>query len=984
MGGLNKRKIISAFSGLVTHVFLSLILGLLVVGQCQASGDIQGVWKRDRSYGQYLERAPVAERPDLEIVVPMTRFSLKVPSTPDVVVDWEFPEASGPVVITGEQSVVQWDVFVPEAGLYNLALEYYPMVGRGSAIEREIIINGEKPFEDAGYLSFSRMWSDSSSIRRDKLGNEVRPAQEENPEWREVILTDSRGYEQEPYLFYFKAGINTIGFVSLKEPMAIRSVRLLQYKQPPNYQNWFAQFAHHERLNPTENVLVKIQGEASVLRSDSTLFAIADQGDPTVEPYHVAEIRLNTVGGQRWNRAGQWLRWEFDVPESGLYKIAIKGKQNIRRGTYSNRKVRINGKVPFLEAEAVAFPYSNRYQMHLLGGDEPFLFYLEAGKNFLELEAVLGDLAELMKVTEETLYQLNTIYRRIVMITSANPDPIRDYQLEERIPDTLEEMKIQADVLEELANGLEDYTGQKGGHVLVLRNLARQLNDMAADPDTIARRLGEYRDNIGALGTWILETMEQPLQIDYIVVASPGQELPRAEPTAMESLGHELRKLLASFSHQYNVVGEFEDSTTVNRKPLKVWVGTGRDQAQSLRIMIDDSFTPQTGIPVSLELVNMNVLLAATLAGKGPDVALGVDPSLPINYGLRGAVLDLSKFEGFDDVASQFSKDAFIPYTFRDRVYGLPEQQPFPMLFYRKDILSEKGLAVPQTWDDVFKMIPELQKDNMNFGLPFTSVSRDSGGNIGDAPAGAGSLSASQGVTTFLMFLNQKGEWLFQEDAVATNLDTKAAVEAFTMWTDLYELYNLPVEYSQENRFRLGEMPVMIAPYTLYNVLTVFAPELRGEWDFTTVPGTVQPDGTIDRTAPGVGLACVMLNNTQDKEAAWEFLKWWSDAQTQARYGWELESIMGPAARYPTANLEALAQLPWTVREYETLMDQWQWITGIPEVPGGYMVGRHLDNAFRRVIFQHEPARETILDYNRLMNEELMEKRRELGIDGGI
>lgn len=75
--------------------------------------------------------------------------------------------------------------------------------------------------------------------------------------------------------------------------------------------------------------------------------------------------------------------------------------------------------------------------------------------------------------------------------------------------------------------------------------------------------------------------------------------------------------------------------------------------------------------------------------------------------------------------------------------------------------------------------------------------------------------------------------------------------------------------------------------------------------------------------------------------------------------------------------------LPWTVDEYETLMEQWQWVTGIPEVPGGYMVGRHLDNAFRRVVYQHEPARETILDYNRVMNEELAEKRWELGIDGG-
>ena len=37
-----------------------------------------------------------------------------------------------------------------------------------------------------------------------------------------------------------------------------------------------------------------------------------------------------------------------------------------------------------------------------------------------------------------------------------------------------------------------------------------------------------------------------------------------------------------------------------------------------------------------------DVLLKATLAGIGPDVALNVDSSLPVNYALRNAVMDLS------------------------------------------------------------------------------------------------------------------------------------------------------------------------------------------------------------------------------------------------------------------------------------------------------------------------------------------------------
>jgi|GEM_PF-2972147 len=45
------------------------------------------------------------------------------------------------------------------------------------------------------------------------------------------------------------------------------------------------------------------------------------------------------------------------------------------------------------------------------------------------------------------------------------------------------------------------------------------------------------------------------------------------------------------------------------------------------------------------------------------------------------------------------------------------------------------------------------------------------------------------------------------------------------------------------------------------------------------------------------------------------------------------------------------------------------------------MVGRHLDNAFRKVIYSHEPPRETLLEYNRKINKEISNKRREFGLE---
>jgi ABC-type glycerol-3-phosphate transport system substrate-binding protein len=923
------------------------LIALLIAGAvCPLSA-----FGRELRYHEYLQLWEGKERPDLQLVVPAG-------------------------VLLPEGEAVEWTVEVPVEGLYNLTLVYLPWPGRGASMELELTINGERPFAEAGYLLFHRIFGDAGPVVRDSLGNEVRAPQVEFPQVRRQPLVDSRGYTQAPFLFYLAQGLNTIRLEARQESIFIEELIVGQTQEPLPYAEVAAMWPQVE----PRDIFIKIQGEQALYRSHSTLFALADMGDPTVEPYHPAQIRLNSIGGWRFSQPGQWISWEFEVPESGLYTIAFKAKQNLRRGIASSRRVLIDGQVPFAELDAVEFPYSTRYQMHRLGGEEPYLIYLEKGRHELTLEVVLGQQAALIQAVEDSLYELNRIYRQLIMVLSPDPDPLRDYQLEERIPQVLAAMGEQAQILHGLADELESASGQRGGHMLTVRNLALQLESMAARPETIQLRLDEYRDNLSALGTWLLQTVEQPLQIDYILITSPEQELPRAEPTFWETVRHELAKLVASFTFDYSALGDLGTARAGDRT-IKVWIGTGRDQAQALKTIIEDTFTPQTGIRVELELVDMNILLQATLAGHGPDVALGVDPSQPMNFGLRGAVLDLAEFPDFPEIAQRFYPASLEPFTFRDWVFALPEQLPFFMLFYRQDILDELGIEVPQTWDEVLQVIPELQKLNMNFGLPWTEIKRNVGGRVGETPAGVGSLSASQGVLTFLMFLNQRGMELFGEDAAQTNLHTQEAYEAFQFWTDLYELYDLPVEYNAENRFRLGEMPLLIAPYTLYNTLTVFAPELRGEWGFAPVPGTRREDGTIDRTVPASGTAAVILSDTQDKEAAWEFVKWWTQAETQTRYALDLEALMGAAARYPAANPETLRSLPWPLEDYRKLEEQLRWVKGVPEVPGGYMVGRHLDNAFRRVVEKQAPVRETLLDYNRVMNEEIRAKRLELGLD---
>ena len=574
-----------------------------------AAANVAG-FQRRATYGEYLARFGPAQTPHTEILVPGDSFTMRIPCR-DLLDPFGL---SGTAVRSEDDGYIEYGKRA-SGGVLQYRAYVLPRAGERITIEREILINGEELFEGANALAFHRMWTDRGPFLRDEQGNEIRPSQVEAPRWRTVYLSDSLGYELQPYKFYFQEGENTVRLSSISEPMAIAYLRLCQAAEPRPYSELAEEYAKNG-YKPATDVLIKVQGESAAYRSSPSLFAVSDQGDPTVEPYHPAEIRLNSIGGYRWSVPGDWVTWEFTVPEDGLYQIAIKGRQDMNRGTFSNRRILVDGKVVCAELKSVRFNYSSRYEMTRLGTahqDEPFLFYLTKGTHEITMEAVLGDLAPLVSLTEETLYELTSIYRSIIMITSQSPDPLRTYQLDKRVPNLLERLRTQAEVINSMAKEFERLTGQRGGHTSTLVDIALMLSRMADQPDSIPKILNEYRDGIGNLGTWVMNTRSQPLQVDYIAVASPEKKMPRAAPTLFEALAHEIRAFIASFTYDYTNVGnireisDIEDTKRSSKddpNTIKVWIGLGRDHGQILKQMIEDSFTPETGIKVELELID--------------------------------------------------------------------------------------------------------------------------------------------------------------------------------------------------------------------------------------------------------------------------------------------------------------------------------------------------------------------------------------------
>ena len=892
------------------------------------------------------------------------------------------------LLYTDEGSHIDLDFTVDEPGFYYPRIKYCPVGGRNSQMQRSFFIDGKLPYAELSLTNFSRIWVtdvnetyvDENGIalkkwKSDNQGFHLKPGVMEEPGWCETYLYDSCGYITAPLSVYLDAGEHTLTIYAGREPMLIEGIDLTSYCAPPGYSDYHSAFLDYSSCT---GQYVRIEAENASKTSSQMLYPRQDQSSPAVYPSSPKLLLNNTIGGTSWQSAGQWIEWEFDIPEDGFYNISAFCKQNFVRGTKSCRRISIDGEVPFEEMSDYGFEYSQSWREEVLssGDGDPYSFYLTKGHHTIRMEVVLGDMAEIISLVQDTVMQLNNIYRSVIYITGVSPDPYRDYQIAKSLPGLNAQLIQARDELDIAITKLELTAGNNSDKLNVLRTMQDQLDDLIEDEERFTKVISSYKKNVRACGNWITRVLPQPLQIDRIMLYTEGGHRDITGNTWHDKAGYELSRLYYSFVIDYNSIGNVSEDSESN-VTLTLWVGTGRDQANVVKSLIDENFTPETNINVNVQLVDMSTLLRASLAGEGPDVAIQVANSsgiagavlntgndTPVNYGLRNAVLDLSRFEDYESVKRRFSESASVPFTFNGSAYALPETQTFPMMFYRKDILAEIGLDVPETWDDVKVAMTVLAKNQMEFGM----------------------LPSEQ---VFAMLLFQNGGKYYTDNGDASALDSDISAAVFREYCEYYTDYKLDKATSVEERFRTGECPIIIADYTTYNILQVSAPDIEGLWDFTVVPGVRGSDGKVNHTTGSTGLADIIMSSTDHPAESWEFLKWWTSAETQTLYGREMESLMGASARVATANLEALSNLSWPRADYEVLLEQFKQVQGIPQVPGGYYTWRNVNNAFYTVTTDSSltgrsdyavTPREELMDKVLYINAEIDYKREEFGL----
>lgn len=109
-------------------------------------------------------------------------------------------------------------------------------------------------------------------------------------------------------------------------------------------------------------------------------------------------------------------------------------------------------------------------------------FWLEAGDHELKLEAVPGEIGNIMRRLDDIVYYLNSYYRQILQITSPTPDEYNTYMIHKQIPSILPDFEKYAQQLRDIKSEIEVLAGTEGTEAVSLETMAKLLDKCIKRP----------------------------------------------------------------------------------------------------------------------------------------------------------------------------------------------------------------------------------------------------------------------------------------------------------------------------------------------------------------------------------------------------------------------------------------------------------------------------------------------------------------------
>ncbi len=865
----------------------------------------------------------------------------------------------------GERGSIELELNVVADGIYYMCFDYLADSDTILPVEAQFMIDGDFPFYEMRQQVLGSQWSTPQQKSYDSYGNEVVGIPDKVYEWQNKYIMDSTYRYSGPLGIELTKGRHTVT-VTLKEgTLLLGNFKLTAKPQVEAYTG---------SEKAAGDGFIEIQAEDFTYRNASSIHATCEY-DPNLYPYQAGNRIMNTVDSTSFSEGGQQISYQFTVEKEGNYYLAFHYSQSDKSDFPVFMNIRIDGELPNTEFENCAFAYKKDYNLYTLLDSEgnKISVPLGAGQHTISMQISMEPLRNALETIEQIMGKVNDLSLEVTKVAGTNKDKYRDFSLESYIPGIGDTLIQWADELAAVMEEARTYNPDKKkiaafSSISIAEN---QLRSLAKKPDELIYRIDELATSTSSVNQHLANLIDSlngndfSLDSIYLYQEDAAKQLPRHKNVFVKA-GLGIVRFCTSFGKQAY------SSSNTNPEHLQVSVNRSRQHLEIMQQMITEEFTPQTGVEVDLSLMpDQTKLVLANASGDSPDVATGVNYSIPFELGIRGALKDLTQFDDFAEVAGRYTEGLLMPYVIDDSVYAIPETMNFQVLFYRKDILDKLGLEVPDTLEDVEAMLPDLQMRGLNFYYP---------------------TARTVGMKTFLdttPIIFQSGGRLYDTYVEDVTITSEEVVEGFTTLTNLFTIYNLPKDVPNfYQHFRNGDYPIGISDFGTYNLISNAAPEIDGSWGVALIPGVKDENGEVMRYSSAGAESTFLFNSTPEREEqAWEFVKWWSSAQVQAEFGQRLQITYGDEYYWNTANCEAFAQLPWDSDDKEVISEQLTWTMEAPRALASYMVERELSDAYNLVVLGAKSAnvREALDDAQKNIKRETLRKLEEFGyIENGV
>ena len=876
------------------------------------------------------------------------------------------PYGSDEVLLEEGQSVT-FTVTLDAADKLAIYVDYIILHNGLADSEVEIEINGQLVSERS---SLKALWHNATEkFHTDSFGNEIVPTQETRNEW----VIGAALYEYDALtaiapVYQFEAGENTVKLTVITAgKFVIGNLSVQAEKLPDNYANYSKQYA--DVAKGTGNITVEAE---HVYYKNNTSIVPTYSADVNATPYHTYTSPLNTMSGM--SAPTHTVCYEISVKSSGMYNIAFNyNNDNANRVTFA--KIAIDGVTPFRELLRYPFVSSDGYEVETLSDHKtgkPYNVYLSAGKHLLSIKIDGSMVASYLDDLTESIDDLNGIYLDLKKIAGTIQDNNREWNPDTDYPGVVDRLKEITQQLHDLGGVLKKINGADKVNyqaIIYFEAAINAIEGLLEKPRYIANNYAQLSEGSGSIVQTLANARSDiestSLSLDKIVVYPKGGETGIKRHSGWFAFWEGVKKFFHSFVADYSVSSK-DDET------IEVWVARSRQYVDLMQQMIDSSdFTKQTGYKVRFSiLADEGKLILSNAANISPNAVMGISNWLPYEMGIRDLTVDLTKYPDYGEVISRFSSGAMISLIADGKGLALPETQDFYVMYYRKDIMQRWGIAsspaeLPQTWDEVIAILPELQRHGANFYIPLSSS------------------TSSKSIMTTAPFIYQHGGNLFSDDAMHTTISEENSLNAVKLMTELYTLYGLPQQISNFfDSFRNGSLPIGISTFDTYIRLSMAAPEISGKWGVALSPGVKNSDGVIERWQTGSATSMTLIKSKDSKkdDAGWELLKWWSSADVQTDFMNRLTMLYGKAYIWNSANLEAFNNsVAFSTEDKKVILEQWKWMREVPKVPGWYMLERELSNAWNNIVINGQNTRSVIENAVTTIDKELQRKLEEFG-----